>query len=81
MEKAIDDAFRVWSSVTPLNFQRVSRDQADVIVSFNTLDHSDDYPFDGTGKITLSTSGLGPMSMKAKLWVDVERAIFSQKTP
>ncbi|XP_007544154.1 matrix metalloproteinase-9-like [Poecilia formosa] len=47
----IDDivarAFKVWSDVTPLTFTRLLQGDADIMISFETADHGDPYPFDG----------------------------------
>uniref|UniRef100_A0A3B3VRF7 Matrix metalloproteinase-9 n=1 Tax=Poecilia latipinna TaxID=48699 RepID=A0A3B3VRF7_9TELE len=49
--KLIDDAFaralRVWSDVTPLTFTRLLQGDADIMISFGTGDHGDQFPFDG----------------------------------
>ena len=35
MENAIERAFRVWSDVTPLTFERVFEEEGDIVLSFH----------------------------------------------
>ncbi|XP_068251430.1 matrilysin-like [Nyctibius grandis] len=49
VDDAIRRAFMVWSDVTPLQFQRVSRGHADIEILFARREHGDGYPFDGRG--------------------------------
>lgn len=51
VDKAFDEAFRVWSSATPLVFRKVYSGEADILMSFSTLYHADGYPFDGKGGV------------------------------
>uniref|UniRef100_A0A3B3WXD5 Matrix metalloproteinase-9 n=1 Tax=Poecilia mexicana TaxID=48701 RepID=A0A3B3WXD5_9TELE len=46
-DKVIARAFKVWSDVTPLTFTRLLQGDADIMISFETADHGDPYPFDG----------------------------------
>ncbi|XP_016523044.1 matrix metalloproteinase-9-like, partial [Poecilia formosa] len=46
-DKVIARAFKVWSDVTPLTFTRLLHGNADIMISFETADHGDPYPFDG----------------------------------
>uniref|UniRef100_A0A087Y3I6 Matrix metalloproteinase-9 n=1 Tax=Poecilia formosa TaxID=48698 RepID=A0A087Y3I6_POEFO len=46
-DKVIARAFRVWSDVTPLTFTSLLQGDADIMISFETGDHGDPYPFDG----------------------------------
>ncbi|NWS98108.1 MMP7 protein, partial [Mionectes macconnelli] len=49
VDDAIKKALMVWSDVTPLNFQRVQRGNADIEIRFARREHGDGYPFDGKG--------------------------------
>ncbi|NXX75658.1 MMP7 protein, partial [Urocolius indicus] len=49
VEDAIKRAFMVWSDVTPLRFQRISRGTADIMIAFARHEHGDGSPFDGRG--------------------------------
>ncbi|XP_009685061.2 matrilysin [Struthio camelus] len=49
VDEAISKAFMVWSDVTPLQFKRVFRGDADIVVAFARREHRDGYPFDGRG--------------------------------
>ncbi|XP_061876374.1 matrilysin [Colius striatus] len=49
VEDAIKRAFMVWSDVTPLRFQRISRGNADIMIAFARHEHGDGNPFDGRG--------------------------------
>lgn len=40
-------ALQAWSSAVPLSFVRVNAGEADIMISFETGDHGDSYPFDG----------------------------------
>ncbi|NWV43167.1 MMP3 protein, partial [Grantiella picta] len=46
---AIEKAFSVWSSVTPLRFIKKDKGDADIMISFAARDHNDFIPFDGPG--------------------------------
>ncbi|XP_054830430.1 collagenase 3-like [Eublepharis macularius] len=46
-DQAIQEAFQVWSDVTPLCFTRISSGSADIVISFGKKDHGDFFPFDG----------------------------------
>ncbi|XP_043927704.1 collagenase 3-like [Protopterus annectens] len=46
-EQQIQDAFKVWSEVTPLTFTQIQNGIADIMISFGTRSHGDYYPFDG----------------------------------
>uniref|UniRef100_A0A8C3T6C8 Peptidase metallopeptidase domain-containing protein n=1 Tax=Chelydra serpentina TaxID=8475 RepID=A0A8C3T6C8_CHESE len=50
VDEAIEKAWNVWSSVTPLKFTRVCEGNADIKISFAVGSHGDYYPFDGVGK-------------------------------
>ncbi|XP_045923115.1 stromelysin-3-like [Micropterus dolomieu] len=47
----LQEAFGVWSAVTPLRFQEVTSEKADIIIDFNRYWHGDNLPFDGPGGI------------------------------
>ncbi|XP_039256683.2 72 kDa type IV collagenase-like [Styela clava] len=47
IRNAFKRAFRVWEEVTDLNFEKVDRDDADIIIYFGYEEHGDGYPFDG----------------------------------
>ncbi|XP_027703043.1 matrix metalloproteinase-26 [Vombatus ursinus] len=49
VEKILQKALEVWSSVTPLKFQRVYKQDSDIEFAFLAGDHGDAYPFDGRG--------------------------------
>ncbi|XP_075404727.1 matrix metalloproteinase-26 [Tenrec ecaudatus] len=44
-------AVSIWSSVTPLVFEEVENQDANIRMSFWTLDHGDGLPFDGPGGV------------------------------
>nr|XP_033805426.1 matrilysin isoform X2 [Geotrypetes seraphini] len=48
---AIQNAFKVWSDVTPLQFKRVSSGEADIHIRFASRFHGDPFPFDGPGDV------------------------------
>ncbi|POI25069.1 hypothetical protein CIB84_011181 [Bambusicola thoracicus] len=47
VDEAIQKALNVWSSVTPLTFQKTEDKIADIMISFAYRDHNDNSPFDG----------------------------------
>ncbi|KAM3871838.1 matrix metalloproteinase-9 [Diretmus argenteus] len=47
IDDAFARAFKVWSDVTPLTFERLYDGIADIMISFGKADHGDPYPFDG----------------------------------
>ncbi|KAM4702093.1 matrix metalloproteinase-18-like [Discoglossus pictus] len=47
VDRAIEQAFKVWSHVTPLKFIKVYKGASDIEISFATQAHNDFYPFDG----------------------------------
>ncbi|XP_022416246.1 interstitial collagenase isoform X2 [Delphinapterus leucas] len=49
VDHAIEKAFQLWSSISPLTFTKVSEGQADIMISFVRGDHHDNSPFDGPG--------------------------------
>jgi hypothetical protein len=44
-------ALKVWSDVSKLTFQEIRKTDADIVVSFFSGPHGDDYAFDGPGNI------------------------------
>ncbi|XP_074837825.1 matrilysin isoform X2 [Carettochelys insculpta] len=60
VEKAIEKAFKVWSDVTPLKFQKVERGEADILIRFAYGEHGDSSPFDGRGGILAHAFAPGP---------------------
>ncbi|XP_056874146.1 stromelysin-3-like [Takifugu flavidus] len=51
VQHVLQEAFGVWSAVTPLRFHEVTSDKADIIIDFNRYWHGDNLPFDGPGGI------------------------------
>lgn len=51
VRRVLQEAFSVWSSVTPLTFREVITEKADIIIDFNRYWHGDSLPFDGPGGI------------------------------
>ncbi|XP_003923427.1 matrix metalloproteinase-26 [Saimiri boliviensis] len=49
VKDSIYNAVSIWSSVTPLVFQQVQNEEADIKISFWQWDHEDCWPFDGPG--------------------------------
>uniref|UniRef100_H3CNS4 Matrix metallopeptidase 11 n=1 Tax=Tetraodon nigroviridis TaxID=99883 RepID=H3CNS4_TETNG len=49
VQHVLQEAFGVWSAVSPLRFREVTSDQADIIIDFNRYWHGDSLPFDGPG--------------------------------
>uniref|UniRef100_A0A452GJT4 Peptidase metallopeptidase domain-containing protein n=1 Tax=Gopherus agassizii TaxID=38772 RepID=A0A452GJT4_9SAUR len=49
VDEAIEKAWNVWSSVTPLKFTRVYEGDADIMISFAAGFHGDFFSFDGVG--------------------------------
>jgi hypothetical protein len=48
----VDQAFDVWSAVSPLSFSRIgNRNTADIEVGWETGAHGDGFPFDGVGSV------------------------------
>ncbi|XP_007944196.1 macrophage metalloelastase [Orycteropus afer afer] len=48
---AIQQAFQVWSDVTPLKFRKINAGQADIMILFAYGAHGDYSPFDGRGGV------------------------------
>ncbi|KAK7904243.1 hypothetical protein WMY93_016850 [Mugilogobius chulae] len=47
VRKVFREAWKLWSNVTPMHFQKRGRKEADIVISFYTGDHKDGSPFDG----------------------------------
>uniref|UniRef100_A0A8C2EAU6 Collagenase 3 n=1 Tax=Cyprinus carpio TaxID=7962 RepID=A0A8C2EAU6_CYPCA len=47
VDKAVRNAFNVWSRVTPLRFKKLYEGNADIMISFGAKEHGDFNPFDG----------------------------------
>ncbi|XP_014382467.2 interstitial collagenase-like [Alligator sinensis] len=60
VDKAIKQAFEVWSNVTPLTFRRIEDGEADIMISFQYRDHGDNSPFDGPNGILAHAFQPGP---------------------
>ncbi|XP_058042335.1 stromelysin-1-like isoform X1 [Ahaetulla prasina] len=60
VDEIIDKAFRVWSRVTPLTFEKVLGGNADIFISFHSGAHGDFYPFDGPSGTLAHAYAPGP---------------------
>ncbi|XP_057605208.1 neutrophil collagenase [Hippopotamus amphibius kiboko] len=60
VERAIEDAFKLWSDVSPLTFTKTSRKEADIQMAFFRGDHGDNSPFDGPNGILAHAFQPGP---------------------
>ncbi|KAM4702095.1 matrix metalloproteinase-20 [Discoglossus pictus] len=47
VDRAVDMGLKAWSDAAPLNFVKASQGEADILISFESGDHGDSYPFDG----------------------------------
>ncbi|XP_072302839.1 collagenase 3 [Eucyclogobius newberryi] len=47
IRKVFREAWKIWSNVTPMHFQKRGRREADIVISFYRGDHKDGSPFDG----------------------------------
>ena len=47
----IEKAYELWSSVTPLTFERRYSGDADMRIGFESKDHGDGFPFDDRGGV------------------------------
>jgi len=50
IDREIEKAFKLWSDVTPLSFQKKDNGHVDIDIRFVIRDHEDGSPFDGPGK-------------------------------
>ncbi|XP_040196151.1 collagenase 3-like [Rana temporaria] len=57
---AIKRALNVWSQVTPLTFNQVGDDQADILIQFSRRSHNDAGPFDGPNGVLAHAYFPGP---------------------
>ncbi|XP_067889866.1 collagenase 3-like [Heterodontus francisci] len=60
MNRAIREAFKVWSDVTPLTFTRILEGEADIMISSTPRVHGDGYPFDGPNGLLAHAFPPGP---------------------
>nr|XP_020739073.1 neutrophil collagenase isoform X3 [Odocoileus virginianus texanus] len=60
IEALIEEAFKVWSDVSPLTFNRTLDKEADIQISFARKDHGDNSPFDGPDGILAHAFQPGP---------------------
>ncbi|XP_020739074.2 neutrophil collagenase isoform X2 [Odocoileus virginianus] len=60
IEALIEEAFKVWSDVSPLTFNRTLDKEADIQISFAQKDHGDNSPFDGPDGILAHAFQPGP---------------------
>ncbi|OWK18071.1 hypothetical protein Celaphus_00008838, partial [Cervus elaphus hippelaphus] len=60
IEALIEEAFKVWSDVSPLTFNRTLDKEADIQISFAQKDHGDNSPFDGPNGILAHAFQPGP---------------------
>ena len=51
VNEAMEEAFKVWSDVADLEFERVTDGEADIDILFVRREHRDGDPFDGRGII------------------------------
>ena len=51
VNQAMEEAFKVWSDVADLEFERVTDQEADIDILFVRREHRDGDPFDGRGII------------------------------
>ncbi|KAJ8348464.1 hypothetical protein SKAU_G00270530 [Synaphobranchus kaupii] len=51
VRRAVKKAWRLWSNFTPLRFLQRQGKEADIMISFKTGDHEDNFAFDGNGGI------------------------------
>ncbi|XP_007258583.3 collagenase 3 [Astyanax mexicanus] len=47
VDRAVHNALKVWSDVTPLKFKKLHEGNADIMISFGRREHGDFNPFDG----------------------------------
>ncbi|XP_010891573.3 matrix metalloproteinase-20 isoform X2 [Esox lucius] len=59
VDHLIESAFNVWASASPLTFVRSNSLTADIMVAFQSYDHGDAFPFDGTGGTLAHAFGPG----------------------
>ncbi|XP_026531397.1 macrophage metalloelastase-like [Notechis scutatus] len=59
VDRAIANALKVWSDVTPLQFKKITG-PADIEVLFARRNHGDNFPFDGRGRVLAHAFAPGP---------------------
>ncbi|NP_001091444.1 matrix metallopeptidase 20 L homeolog precursor [Xenopus laevis] len=47
VDRAVELGLKAWSDAAPLNFVKTTQGEADIMISFESGDHGDSYPFDG----------------------------------
>ncbi|ELW64943.1 Matrilysin [Tupaia chinensis] len=60
VDQIVAKAFQMWGKVIPLNFRKVERGIADIILRFAVGVHGDPYPFDGPGNTLAHAFFPGP---------------------
>uniref|UniRef100_A0A8C3L4V1 72 kDa type IV collagenase n=1 Tax=Chrysolophus pictus TaxID=9089 RepID=A0A8C3L4V1_CHRPC len=60
VDDAFARAFKVWSDVTPLRFNRINDGEADIMINFGRWEHGDSYPFDGKDGLLAHAFAPGP---------------------
>uniref|UniRef100_A0A8C9EPF3 Peptidase metallopeptidase domain-containing protein n=1 Tax=Pavo cristatus TaxID=9049 RepID=A0A8C9EPF3_PAVCR len=60
VDDAFARAFKVWSDVTPLRFNRINDGEADIMINFGRWEHGDGYPFDGKDGLLAHAFAPGP---------------------
>nr|XP_017521714.2 neutrophil collagenase isoform X1 [Manis javanica] len=60
VETLIEEAFKVWSRVSPLTFTKLTKGEADITIAFVQGDHGDNSPFDGPNGILAHAFQPGP---------------------
>ncbi|XP_070799766.1 macrophage metalloelastase-like [Pituophis catenifer annectens] len=80
VDRAIANAVKVWSDVTPLQFRKTTG-PADIEILFGNREHGDNIPFDGRGGVLAHAfapgSGLGGDAHfdEDETWSDINREI------
>ena len=54
--RAMHNAFKYWSSVSPLEFSETNSGTADIMIKFAYQEHGDGNPFDYEGKMHVQKS-------------------------
>uniref|UniRef100_A0A098LYR8 Matrix metallopeptidase 7 n=1 Tax=Hypsiglena sp. JMG-2014 TaxID=1550645 RepID=A0A098LYR8_9SAUR len=80
VDRAIANALKVWSDVTPLQFRKITT-PADIEILFGSREHGDNIPFDGRGGVLAHAfapgSGLGGDTHfdEDETWSEINREI------
>uniref|UniRef100_A0A0E9XT43 Peptidase metallopeptidase domain-containing protein n=1 Tax=Anguilla anguilla TaxID=7936 RepID=A0A0E9XT43_ANGAN len=59
VDTTLAKAFKLYSDVTPLNFQQIQSGTADIMILFKGGDHGDFYPFDGPSGVLAHANSPG----------------------